>query len=76
MCSSDLKYRENVKKLQDIIENENVELLDLSFLLKSEQFADVHTIDETTNFEGRKLVSSKIIEKINAWSAESEEKYS
>ena len=70
------KYRENVKKLQDIIENENVELLDLSFLLKSEQFADVHTIDETTNFEGRKLVSSKIIEKINAWSAESEEKYS
>ena len=59
------KYQANVSKLSSIIQNENVELLDLSFLLKCEQFADIHTIDETTNFEGRKMVSAQIVEKLN-----------
>lgn len=60
------KYRANVMKLLNIIKNKNVEALDLSFLLKSEQFADIHTIDETANFEGRKLILSELVEKIKS----------
>ena len=29
------------------------------------QFADIHTIDETANYEGRKIVVEKLIEELN-----------
>ena len=59
------RYQSNVMKLKSIFEDENAELLDLSYVLKSEQFADIHTIDETANYEGRKIVTAEIVKKIN-----------
>ena len=58
------RYSANVKKLKDIINSNGAEILDLSYLLESDKFADVHTIDETTNYEGRKIVAGKIVGKI------------
>lgn len=58
------RYDANVKKLKHIIDENNAVLLDLSYLLENDKFADVHTIDETANLEGRKKVADKIVEKI------------
>jgi hypothetical protein len=60
------KYEANVSKLTEIVNSESVDLLDLSYVLTKYQFADIHTIDETTNYEGRKIVSDKLAEKINS----------
>ncbi len=58
------RYDANVKKLKHIIDENNAALLDLSYLLENDKFADVHTIDETANLEGRKKVADRIVEKI------------
>jgi hypothetical protein len=60
------KYEANVSKLTEMVNSESVDLLDLSYVLTKYQFADIHTIDETTNYEGRKIVSDKLAEKINS----------
>ncbi len=58
-------YDKNVAYLKEIAEEYGVSILDLSYILKDYQFADLHTIDETANYEGRKLVVEKLIEELN-----------
>lgn len=60
------KYGENVERLKEIVHKQGSEVLDLSYLLTSSQFADRHTIDETTNYEGRILVKDQLVKKINS----------
>ncbi len=60
------KYGKNVERLKDIVAEQGSEVLDLSYLLTSSQFADIHTIDETTNYEGRVLVKDQLVKKINS----------
>ena len=59
-------YEKNVEKLKNIAAEGECSVLDLSYLLGSCQFADVHTIDETTNYEGRILVKAQLIQQINS----------
>ena len=49
-------YNKNVIYLKEIVGSHGISLLDLSYALKDSQFADIHTIDETANYEGRKIV--------------------
>lgn len=58
------KYNKNVSKLRDILQYENIELLDMSYMLESNQFAEIHTIDETANYEGRYIQANAIITKM------------
>lgn len=55
-------YKNNVKKLRKVINEGGYELLDLSHICSSGEFAHVTTPDETTNYFGRKRVISEIIE--------------
>lgn len=57
------KYQSNVLRLRSFIPKD-IALLDLSFLLTNDQFADLETIDETANYNGRMFVASKIVEKV------------
>lgn len=59
------KYQSNVDKLKEIVSKYGADLLDLSYLLGQDKFADIHTIDETTNYEGRKAVASEIVKRVN-----------
>ncbi|MBE6091611.1 MAG: hypothetical protein E7201_00300 [Selenomonas ruminantium] len=56
-------YEENTAFLKKVALEGNVPLLDLSYLLPSAQFADVSTIDETVNQEGREKVVAAIVAK-------------
>lgn len=58
-------YNKNVIYLKEIVGSHGISLLDLSYALKDSQFADIHTIDETANYEGRKIVVEKLIEELN-----------
>ena len=60
------KYESNVDKLKELINSYGAEVLDLSYLLDQDKFADIHTIDETTNYEGRKAVANEIVKRVNA----------
>ena len=55
------KYDKNVKVLLDIARENNVIIKDFSYLLPSEKFADICTIDETLNQDGRKIITSELI---------------
>lgn len=58
------KYEKNTEVLKDISDSYGVKLLDLSYLLASDKFADFHTIDETVNQYGRKEVVQAICEQL------------
>ena len=58
-----LSYEENTSFIKKIAADNNVPILDLSYLLSSSDFADVTTIDETVNQDGRKKVVSSIVTK-------------
>lgn len=58
------KYQSNVKKLREITEKNGANLLDLSYLLGQDKFADIHTIDETTNYEGRRIITNEFLKAI------------
>lgn len=47
------RYSENVRKLKMVLEEEQIEILDMSYLLLSSEFAAECTIDECTNYKGR-----------------------
>lgn len=53
-------YEQNTAFLKRVAEEGKVPLLDLSYLLPSVLFADVSTIDETVNQEGREKVAAAI----------------
>lgn len=57
-------YNENCDKMKKYIKEIGYEVLDLSYLLPSNCFADVNTIDETTNYKGRILWRDKLLERI------------
>lgn len=55
------KYDKNVKVLLDIAGENNVPIKDFSYRLPAHKFADICTIDETLNQDGRKIVSEELI---------------
>lgn len=57
-------YQYNYKILESVVSSEGYRLLDLSHICTKEQFADVTTPDETTNYEGRLLVADGICREI------------
>ena len=59
------KYQANVNKLKKIVGQYGADLLDLSYLLEPDKFADIHTIDETANYEGRKEVASELVKAVS-----------
>lgn len=54
-------YNKNVACLKEIVAEHGFSILDLSFILKDYQFADVCTIDETANYDGRKKVVQELV---------------
>lgn len=60
------KYQTNVDRLKKIVSEYGSDLLDLSYLLEQDKFADIHTIDETANYEGRKAVAGEIVKAVRA----------
>ena len=58
-------YDENVDHIKAIAENNDVPVLDVSYLLTKDKFADVCTIDETLNQEGRKVVAPVICDRLS-----------
>lgn len=63
------KYEQNVHVLTDIFDKTKTMWIDLSYVLTSSQFADLHTIDETANYEGREIVSDILVEKLKTMEA-------
>lgn len=59
------KYSCNVKELCRIINECGSEVLDLSYLLSEDEFADIQTIDETANYRGREKISDEIVRYIS-----------
>jgi hypothetical protein len=57
-------YSYNLEKLREVIGNEKIELLDLSHICTKNEFANVTTPDETTNYNGRVKVADKICQEI------------
>lgn len=55
-------YSYNCDKLKQAISEKGGKVLDLSYALKKSEFADIHTIDETANYNGRLIVANKIVE--------------
>lgn len=55
------KYDKNVKVLLDIARENKVPIKEFSYRLSSDKFADVCTIDETLNQDGRKIISEELI---------------
>lgn len=66
------KYEENVNKILMFVAQFNCSLLDLSFELTSQMFAETNTPDETANEYGRQLITEQILKKIEEF--EDEEK--
>lgn len=62
-----VKYHENIERLSNIIKAYDVEVLDLSYILDSSQFADINTIDETTNYMGREIFANQLINKLKGY---------
>lgn len=57
-------YEKNLEKVKRFVEEKGAELLDLSFSLTAEEFADRRTPDETANEYGRMKVALLMEEKI------------
>ncbi len=57
-------YEDNRKKMISLINDKGFEVLDLSYILTSDCFADKKTIDETANYKGRLIVLDKIVESL------------
>lgn len=57
-------YGNNLNALKKVVEDGGFQLLDLSHICTRELFAHESTPDETTNYDGRKLVASHVCEAI------------
>lgn len=58
------KYQKNIEQIRRIAERNKVKLLDMSYALKAEEFAEMHTPDETANEKGRKIVAELMYDAI------------
>ncbi len=58
------KYKKNVERIEEITKQYDAELLDMSYRLKSEEFAEMYTPDETANEKGRAIVAELMYEAI------------
>ncbi|MCT4617937.1 MAG: hypothetical protein N4A62_00890 [Marinisporobacter sp.] len=56
-----LAYDANCDKMKDWVREQGVELLDLSYILGSNCFADPKTIDETANGKGRQIILEEFL---------------
>ena len=54
------RYEENLKVLKQALDERKIQVLDLSYLLKSNEFAAECTIDECANYQGRVKVADAI----------------
>ena len=54
------RYEENVKTLKQALEDRQIDVLDMSYLLSSDEFAAYCTIDECANYPGRVKVADTI----------------
>lgn len=57
------KYQAIVSRIK--MSAEATEILDLSYSLTDIQFADIHTITENMNYEGRQIVADELVKKIH-----------
>lgn len=66
LCGSSFTkaYDKNIKKLQKLVNQEEIRLLDLSYTLKPEFFAEKTTPDETANEKGREIIAAILEQKI------------
>ena len=58
------KYDRNVKVVLDIAKENGVPVKDFSYRLLAEKFADICTIDETLNQDGRKIIARELVEEM------------
>ncbi len=59
-----LKYQANLEKIKKIMEEEQVELFDMSYVLSKEFFSEENSPDETVNEKGREKLSEMFAAKI------------
>lgn len=59
------RYEENCNMLKKALNEKNIPVVDLSYTLPSNKFADVCTIDESANYEGRKMLTDIICDFVN-----------
>ncbi len=55
------KYDSNIDKIREVVRKQGYALLDLSYHLPAEMFAEKNTPDETANENGRKRIAEAII---------------
>lgn len=60
----ELKYKQNLEKIRQIVEENHKKLLDLSYCLGADMFAEPETPDETANEAGRKRMTELLYEAI------------
>lgn len=60
------RYERNTAKITDLLREYDLELLDLSFALHANQFAEKFTPDETTNELGRRSVTKLLMQRMEA----------
>lgn len=58
------RYSKNINKISDIVKNNGLQLLDMSYALKANEFAQPDTPDETANDLGRKKITDILTKKI------------
>lgn len=63
-------YASNFNKLSELVKSRGFDLLDLSFLLEDNEFADVSTVDECANYQGRLKIRDMILDYYNKKSDE------
>ena len=56
------QYEDNLQKMKSWIKEKGPDVLDMSYLLSSDRFADVTTIDESANYQGRVKIMEAIKE--------------
>ncbi|WP_075721647.1 hypothetical protein [Roseburia sp. 499] len=60
----EVKYKQNLEKIRQIVEENKKELLDLSYCLGVDMFAEPETPDETANEVGRRRMTELLYEAI------------
>lgn len=58
------RYNENLELLKSMLQEKGIKVLDLSYILPADKFADICTIDECANHEGREIVKKVICKHI------------
>lgn len=60
----EISYTENIEKIRKIVESNQLKLLDMSYCLGADMFAEPDTPDETANEIGRKVINHMLYKEI------------